>query len=181
MNQFFFSFGRNDGRTMYGGVRNVGRSVIGTSSDSRFKSNLVAQTSEVPRAWFNCVRRATTHTFNFFLRPLTTMSVDLAPSGEDLKTGPFGILYDAVKGNTQVLVNVRNNHKILGRVKAYDRHMNLCVFAQSFTSLEYCCFTHRRAYLVCVFKIAHLSNGLLPLIVLCSSFQAARGCQRNVD
>ena len=43
----------------------------------------------------------------------------------DLKSGPFNVLYKAVKGNTQVLVNVRNNHKLLGRVKAYDRHMNL--------------------------------------------------------
>jgi small nuclear ribonucleoprotein D2 len=43
----------------------------------------------------------------------------------DLKSGPFSLLYNAVRGNTQVLVNVRNNHKLLGRVKAYDRHMNL--------------------------------------------------------
>ena len=48
-----------------------------------------------------------------------------ATSGTDLKSGPFAVLYNAVKGNMQVLVNVRNNHKILGRVKAYDRHMNL--------------------------------------------------------
>ena len=46
-------------------------------------------------------------------------------SSTDLKSGPFAVLYNAVKGNTQILVNVRNNHKILGRVKAYDRHMNL--------------------------------------------------------
>mmetsp|Transcript_38625 Transcript_38625/g.111070 ORF Transcript_38625/g.111070 Transcript_38625/m.111070 type:complete len:115 (+) Transcript_38625:152-496(+) len=43
----------------------------------------------------------------------------------DLKSGPFSVLYKAVRNNTQVLVNVRNNHKLLGRVKAYDRHMNL--------------------------------------------------------
>jgi len=43
----------------------------------------------------------------------------------DLKSGPFSVLYHAVRGNTQVLVNVRNNHKLLARVKAYDRHMNL--------------------------------------------------------
>ena len=43
----------------------------------------------------------------------------------DLKSGPFSILFRAVKANTQVLVNVRNNHKLLARVKAYDRHMNL--------------------------------------------------------
>lgn len=46
-------------------------------------------------------------------------------SGSDMKTGPFSVLYNAVRGNTQILINVRNNHKILGRVKAYDRHMNL--------------------------------------------------------
>uniref|UniRef100_A0A7R9WNI9 Small nuclear ribonucleoprotein Sm D2 n=1 Tax=Craspedostauros australis TaxID=1486917 RepID=A0A7R9WNI9_9STRA len=45
--------------------------------------------------------------------------------GPDLKSGPFTVLYNAVRGNTQILVNVRNNHKLLGRVKAYDRHMNL--------------------------------------------------------
>jgi LSM domain len=44
---------------------------------------------------------------------------------DDLTAGPFSVLYKAVKGNLQVLVNVRNNHKLLGRVKAYDRHMNL--------------------------------------------------------
>jgi small nuclear ribonucleoprotein D2 len=50
-----------------------------------------------------------------------------APAANDLKSGPFSVLYNAVRGNTQVLVNVRNNHKLLGRVKAYDRHMNLYV------------------------------------------------------
>ena len=43
----------------------------------------------------------------------------------DLKAGPFSVLYKAVQGNAQVLINLRNNHKLLGRVKAYDRHMNL--------------------------------------------------------
>lgn len=52
---------------------------------------------------------------------------DAEASANDLKTGPFSLLYNAVRGNTQVLVNVRNNHKLLGRVKAYDRHMNLWV------------------------------------------------------
>lgn len=46
-------------------------------------------------------------------------------ANQDLKSGPFSVLFKAVKGNTQVLINVRNNHKLLGRVKAYDRHMNL--------------------------------------------------------
>jgi small nuclear ribonucleoprotein D2 len=45
--------------------------------------------------------------------------------GTDLRAGPFSLLYDAVRNNTQILINVRNNHKYLARVKAYDRHMNL--------------------------------------------------------
>eukprot|EP00804_Cyclotella_cryptica_P004425 CCRYP_006841-RA/>CCRYP_006841-RA protein AED:0.14 eAED:0.11 QI:0/1/0.5/1/1/1/2/555/143 len=53
------------------------------------------------------------------------MSAETTADQTDLKSGPFSVLYKAVKGNTQVLVNVRNNHKLLGRVKAYDRHMNL--------------------------------------------------------
>jgi small nuclear ribonucleoprotein D2 len=55
------------------------------------------------------------------------MSADAEISGsnEVLIAGPFSVLYNAVRSNTQVLINVRNNHKIIGRVKAYDRHMNL--------------------------------------------------------
>ena len=53
------------------------------------------------------------------------MAEEQQNTGTELQSGPFSVLYSAVKGNTQVLVNVRNNHKILGRVKAYDRHMNL--------------------------------------------------------
>lgn len=60
-------------------------------------------------------------------REIEKMSAEAAPRGfnQDLKSGPFSVLYNSVKNNTQVLVNLRNNHKILGRVKAYDRHMNL--------------------------------------------------------
>lgn len=28
-------------------------------------------------------------------------------------------------GSVQVLINCRNNHKLLGRVKAFDRHCNM--------------------------------------------------------
>merc|ERR1711862_374310 len=43
----------------------------------------------------------------------------------EFATGPLSMLYKAVRNNTQILINVRNNHKILGRVKAFDRHCNL--------------------------------------------------------
>uniref|UniRef100_A0A7S0CH95 Small nuclear ribonucleoprotein Sm D2 n=1 Tax=Proboscia inermis TaxID=420281 RepID=A0A7S0CH95_9STRA len=48
-----------------------------------------------------------------------------AVEAPNFTSGPMSVLYKAVKGNTQVLVNVRNNHKLLGRVKAFDRHCNL--------------------------------------------------------
>ena len=35
------------------------------------------------------------------------------------------MLLDSVKRNTQVLIHVRNDHKLLARVKAFDRHFNM--------------------------------------------------------
>ena len=39
--------------------------------------------------------------------------------------GPLSVLMYSVKNNTPVLVSLRNNHKLLGHVKAFDRHCNL--------------------------------------------------------
>ena len=44
---------------------------------------------------------------------------------EEFKTGPLSVLMQSVKNNTQVLINCRNNRKLLGRVKAFDRHCNM--------------------------------------------------------
>ncbi|KAF0698536.1 Aste57867_10863 [Aphanomyces stellatus] len=44
---------------------------------------------------------------------------------EDFLTGPMSVLMQSVKNNSQVLINVRNNHKLLARVKAFDRHCNM--------------------------------------------------------
>lgn len=54
-----------------------------------------------------------------------------APAAEEteqdqLAKGPFSILMRSVRNNTQVLINLRNNHKLLGRVRAFDRHCNMC-------------------------------------------------------
>ncbi|XP_036204465.1 small nuclear ribonucleoprotein Sm D2-like [Myotis myotis] len=43
---------------------------------------------------------------------------------EELNTGPLSVLTQSVKNNTQVLINCRNK-KLLGRVKAFDRHYNM--------------------------------------------------------
>merc|ERR1711944_44011 len=43
----------------------------------------------------------------------------------EFKTGPLSVLTESVKSNTQVLINCRNNKKLLGRAKAFDRHCNM--------------------------------------------------------
>merc|ERR1711997_700220 len=44
---------------------------------------------------------------------------------EEFNTGPLSVLTQSVKNNTQVLINCRNNKKLLGRVKAFDRYCNM--------------------------------------------------------
>ena len=44
---------------------------------------------------------------------------------EEFSTGPLSVLTQSIKSNTQVLINCRNNKKLLGRVKAFDRHCNM--------------------------------------------------------
>ncbi|MES1919137.1 Small nuclear ribonucleoprotein Sm D2 [Bonamia ostreae] len=44
---------------------------------------------------------------------------------EILKNGPMAVLAESVRKNTKVLVNCRNNKKLLAYVKSFDRHMNM--------------------------------------------------------
>ena len=39
--------------------------------------------------------------------------------------GPLSLLAKAVKTNSNVLINCRHNRKLFGKVRAFDRHMNL--------------------------------------------------------
>ncbi|KAK7401472.1 hypothetical protein VNO78_12986 [Psophocarpus tetragonolobus] len=59
-----------------------------------------------------------------FIRP---MEEDTAGKNEEeeFNTGPLSVLMMSVKNNTQVLINCRNNKKLLGRVRAFDRHCNM--------------------------------------------------------
>lgn len=60
------------------------------------------------------------------LRASTGAKDDKAKSEEEeFSTGPLSVLTQSVKSNTQVLINCRNNKKLLGRVKAFDRHCNM--------------------------------------------------------
>lgn len=43
----------------------------------------------------------------------------------EFDTGPLSVLQQAVQNHNQVLISCRNNHKLLARVKAFDRHSNM--------------------------------------------------------
>merc|ERR1711988_1957086 len=56
---------------------------------------------------------------------MTTPEENQETEEERFAKGPMPVLVESVKYNTQVLINVRNNRKLLGRVKAFDRHCNM--------------------------------------------------------
>jgi len=43
----------------------------------------------------------------------------------EISQGPLSVLQQSVRNNTQVLISLRNNKKLLARVKAFDRHSNM--------------------------------------------------------
>ncbi|GAA6047510.1 hypothetical protein JCM3770_005782 [Rhodotorula araucariae] len=43
----------------------------------------------------------------------------------EISQGPLSVLQTAVRSGSQVLIALRNNRKLLGKVKAFDRHSNM--------------------------------------------------------
>lgn len=43
----------------------------------------------------------------------------------EFKHGPMSLINDAMVTRTPVIISLRNNHKIIARVKAFDRHCNM--------------------------------------------------------
>ena len=43
----------------------------------------------------------------------------------EISQGPLSVLQQAVRNHSQVLISLRNNKKLLARVKAFDRHANM--------------------------------------------------------
>lgn len=43
----------------------------------------------------------------------------------EFENGPFAVLSTAVRERRQVLISLRNNHKLLARIRAFDRHCNM--------------------------------------------------------
>lgn len=50
---------------------------------------------------------------------------ELEHKDEEYVTGPLSVLHNSVQSNSQILINCRNNRKLLCRVKAFDRHFNM--------------------------------------------------------
>jgi small nuclear ribonucleoprotein D2 len=55
---------------------------------------------------------------------LTDYEVQLVEEHE-MTYGPLSILQTAARSHTQVLIAMRNNRKLLARIKAFDRHCNM--------------------------------------------------------
>ncbi|AQZ12580.1 SMD2 (YLR275W) [Zygosaccharomyces parabailii] len=43
----------------------------------------------------------------------------------EFKHGPLSLINDSILSKTPVIISLRNNHKIIARVKAFDRHCNM--------------------------------------------------------
>ncbi|CAG7852314.1 Small nuclear ribonucleoprotein Sm D2 Short=Sm-D2; AltName: Full=Complexed with cdc5 protein 9; AltName: Full=snRNP core protein D2 [Serendipita indica DSM 11827] len=43
----------------------------------------------------------------------------------EISQGPLSVLQQSVRNHTQILISLRNNRKLLARVKAFDRHSNM--------------------------------------------------------
>lgn len=67
-----------------------------------------------------------------FTDPNAPLGVVDTQKVDDFDVGPLSILKRAVEKEKQVLINVRNNKKLLARVKAFDRHCNMVRYASPF-------------------------------------------------
>ncbi|VDO24696.1 unnamed protein product [Brugia timori] len=67
------------------------------------------------------------HRYFRLAKPRSEMTQEelAAKEQEEFNVGPLSVLTQSVKNNAQVLINCRNNKKLLGRVKAFDRHCNM--------------------------------------------------------
>lgn len=60
-------------------------------------------------------------------KPRSELSQQQLQDQEDYEftNGPLRILSQAVQNNSTVVISLRNNHKLIATVKAFDRHCNM--------------------------------------------------------
>lgn len=76
---------------------------------------------------FGASRVLTPRPLNYHLKSFIRKMSTQVEKNEDLdfQAGPLSVLTHSVKTSAQVLISCRNNRKLLGRVKAFDRHCNM--------------------------------------------------------
>lgn len=92
----------------------------------------------------------------------------------ELKVGPMSVLQQSVENNSQVLINCRNNRKLLGKVHSFDRHMNLILenvreIWKDTTAkgkkkkVNVICFCHKQTFYFCISATERSNHGQVYL------------------
>ncbi|KAM7338446.1 hypothetical protein ACRRTK_001930 [Alexandromys fortis] len=73
---------------------------------------------------------------SLFNKPKREMTPEeLQRREEEFNTRPLSVLTQSVKNNTHVLINCCNNKKLLGLVKAFNRHCNMVLEKEMWTEV----------------------------------------------
>ncbi len=75
-----------------------------------------------------------------FNDPNATLGVVDTVKADEFANGPLSVLIRAVQEEIQVLINVRNNKKLLAYVKAFDRHCNMVRILSVLFSCQRCIY-----------------------------------------
>ncbi|TIA92716.1 hypothetical protein E3P99_00508 [Wallemia hederae] len=83
--------------------------------------------SESPSRFLLTITNQPSQMSEFVNTPKSELNEDQIRQLEEfeLSQGPLSVLQQSVKNNTQILISLRNNRKLLARVKAFDRHSNM--------------------------------------------------------
>src|ERR1700738_4771875 len=67
----------------------------------------------------------------------------------EFRNGPLSVIHQAVQNHDQVLISLRNNRKLLARVKGFDRHCNMVLInVKEVCCGLYLCITNYRCGLI---------------------------------
>ena len=95
----------------------------------------------------------------------------------EISQGPLSVLQQAVRNQSQILISLRNNKKLLARVKAFDRHANMVLenvkevrlvlrVRGECWSISFCCLPLRYSTTCLSLSLLHYSNHLFVSLYL---------------
>lgn len=85
----------------------------------------------------------------------------------EINQGPLSVLQQSVRNHTQVLISLRNNKKLLARVKAFDRHSNMVGTRHTSTYHLLTCWSPKVLENVKEVTLALLLHGLCLALTTC--------------